>query len=387
MKILLLIPSLHNGGAERVAARLSHSLESRGHDPLVVTFSEGEVDYPVSNHIAMGIEPSTNFVKKTINVFRRINRLKKIKQSFLPDTSISFMFGANLVNSLTRVADETIVTSIRGSVGHKEPYSLMGLINSIVFNKSDYIVPVSYGIKEQLLQKYSMPFFKIKVIHNFTDVDTNIKSRKTIQKDIQLITMGRLESVKGQWHILYALRDLIQRNANISLIILGQGSLRADLENLITKLGLEKHVNLLGYQQDIHKFLLKTDIFLLSSKSEGLPNVLLEAMSRGLPIISTDIPHGPKEILNPEGIELYSNDEVLFDNKYGLLVDYGNNPRSNEVGYSDPYIVGQFVEKVTLLINNQKLYHHYSRQSLKRIKDFSEEVIIQKWIELFNSFD
>jgi hypothetical protein len=105
-------------------------------------------------------------------------------------------------------------------------------------------------------------------------------------------------------------------------------------------------------------------------------------MTKGLPIISTDIQHGPAEILNPEKIFLYSNDWVPQEKKYGLLVDYGCNPKSKEVGYYDTYIVGQLVEKILVLINNESLYQHYSNQSLIRARDFSEDKILKEWIGL-----
>jgi glycosyltransferase involved in cell wall biosynthesis len=105
-------------------------------------------------------------------------------------------------------------------------------------------------------------------------------------------------------------------------------------------------------------------------------------MNMGIPVISTNVPHGPKEIINPNGLEPYSNDDVELDEKYGLLVDYGDNSKSNQLGYYDSYIVNQFVEKVLLLINNQTLYQHYSRQSLKRVKDFSEEKLILDWLSI-----
>lgn len=165
---------------------------------------------------------------------------------------------------------------------------------------------------------------------------------------------------------------------------MGQGELLESYKNLISELKLEQHVLLLGFQKDVQHYLSKSSTFCLSSRNEGLPNVLLEAMNLGLPVVSTDIPHGPQEILNPKKINLYGNDETLVEEKYGLLVDYGNNPKTNEFGYRDEYIVNQFVEKITLLIENKDLYEHYSKQSLKRVRDFSEETIISQWIELFD---
>ena len=385
MKILLLIPSLRNGGAERVAARLYYSLKSRGHDPLIVTFSDGEVDYPVDNHIAMGIESSTNYVKKIINVIRRVYCLKRIKKVFSPHISIGFLFGANLVNAYSRRNEHLVISSVHNTSRFEDEVPFTRLINDSIYSKSDYIVPVSLGIKGELLEKYSLTNDKLKVIYNYIDIHKDIKPRLDFR--LNLVTMGRLEKQKAQWHLIHSINDLRQYVPTITLRILGQGSLHSELSNLIKDLGLLENVHLLGFQKDIGRYLTDSDVFVLSSRNEGLPNVILESMNMGLPVISTDIPHGPKEILNPDCVKLYSNDNLIIDNKYGLLVDYGNNQLSNQVGYRDEFIVQQFVNKILLLVNNPDIYRHYSEQSLKRVKDFSEQVVLDQWTDLFKKYE
>jgi N-acetylgalactosamine-N,N'-diacetylbacillosaminyl-diphospho-undecaprenol 4-alpha-N-acetylgalactosaminyltransferase len=211
------------------------------------------------------------------------------------------------------------------------------------------------------------------------------RSQKVMSDEVRLITIGRLEMVKAQWHLIHAINDLRFIAPNISLTIIGRESLHSELIKLIEDIGLEQSVHLIGFQKDIARYLSVADIFVFSSELEGFPNVLLEAMSMGLPIISTDIPHGPREILNPSGVEIYSNDKTLLEDKYGLLVDYGTNPLSGQYGYRDNFIVHQFVEKISLFMENSELYTHFSEQSLKRVKNFSEEATIKQWIELFES--
>ena len=382
MKILLIIPSLRNGGAERVTANLSKSFEQRGHDVLVVTFSKGHVDYPVTNHLELGLEASTNLIKRTYNVILRSYRIKKIKMSYQPNVSISLLFGANLVNVITKQKHELVITSIRSPIKYEAKKFIKKFLNSIIYRYSDIVVPVSKGIKQELLKNHKVSENKVYVISNYINTANNLLPKKDLQNIPTLITIGRLEAVKAQWHMIYAVHDLINRHNNIRLNILGHGSLLEPLKKLIKDLSLESHVYILGFQKDIHQFLKDSDIFCFSSKHEGFGNVLIEAMNMGLPIISTDVPHGPKEILNPFEIDLYKNDEIILDVKYGLLVEYGNNPLSNQFGYYDAYIVKQFVEKISLLIDDSSLFNHYSKQSLNRVKDFSEDKIIKYWISL-----
>ena len=379
----MIVPSLRNGGTERAVSRISKSFEQKGFEVLVITFSKGINDYPLSHHLELGVEASKNILNKSVNVLRRSSRLKKIKLVFKPNVSISFMFGANLVNAITKINQELVITSIRSTIKYENRIVFSKFLNSIVYRLSDYVVPVSKGVGNEILDKYKINPEKIKVIYNFVDIAVSVILKEILKSSIRLITMGRLEEVKAQWHLIHAVNTLRDKYPTLVLNILGQGELFEKYQGLISELKLEQHVILHGFQDDIEHYLSISDIFCLSSRNEGMPNVLLEAMNQGLPIISTDIPHGPREVLNPSEIDLYGNDEIMTEEKYGLLVDYGNNPKSNEFGYRDEYIVNQFVERIKLLIEKKALYEHYSKQSLKRVQDFSEETIISQWIELF----
>lgn len=382
MKIIILIPSLKNGGAERVVSRLSNSFLSRGYDVLVVTFSNTQNDYKVKNLMSLGVEASNYFIGKILNSLLRILKLRKIKNDFSPDISISLLFGPNLVNVLSKHS-EIIVTSERNALAYEDSSILGSFLRKVIYHFSDYIVANSIGIKNDIVNRFGIAEYKIRVIYNY--VDFEIMQKRDLPKNkLTLLTIGRLDESKAQWNLIHTIYQLKERKLNVVLIILGNGKLLTKLTRLVDELNLKNEVKFFGFQTDVQKFLKEADIFCLSSRNEGLPNVLLEAMNAGLPVISTDAPHGPKEILNPQAIDLYSKDNILHHNKYGLLVDYGEDPQSNNVGYYNPFIVNQFVDKILLLINNQSLYQHYSKQSLRRIKDFSETKIINDWIDLFD---
>ncbi|WP_191270340.1 CDP-glycerol glycerophosphotransferase family protein [Neobacillus kokaensis] len=120
------------------------------------------------------------------------------------------------------------------------------------------------------------------------------------------ITMGRLSPEKGQDNLIQAFARLHKDNENTKLYILGEGPLRPELENLISELGVEDSVYLLGQVENPFRFMKKCDCFVLSSHYEGQPMVLLEAMTHGMKIVATDI---------------VANRTVLEDGKYGLLVE------------------------------------------------------------------
>lgn len=383
MKILIVIPTLRRGGAERVVANLSSELTNRGYDVMIVTFSKGEIDYPVKQLREIAIEPSTNIIKKILNVLRRALQLRIIKKEFLPDVSLSFMFGANLVNLLSRIRNDIVISSVRNTIKF-DAFSIR-VINLIIFKLSDTMVVVSKGIKTEIVNRYKLDKEKVYVINNFIKLNADSQYRQITGDEIQLITMGRLVDAKAQWHLIHVVNQLKSKYPRIKLNILGEGPLFQTLLELIKELGVEDNIHLLGFQKETYKYLNEATIFCFSSRNEGMPNALLEAMSVGLPVVSTDIPHGPKDILNPLEINLYNNDGLLTSEKYGLLVDCGNNPNRSIIGYRDEYIVNQFIEKIELLMNNKEVYSHYSRQSLKRVKDFSGETIVKQWVEIFES--
>ena len=107
---------------------------------------------------------------------------------------------------------------------------------------------------------------------------------------------------KGQWHLIKAMRVLQDKYkfADFKLIILGCGELHKSLENLIDILDLNNCVEMVGFVNDPQTYFLNGDLFVFPSLCEGLGNVLVEAMSCGIPIISTDCPHGPRELLAPK---------------------------------------------------------------------------------------
>ena len=376
----MIIGSLRNGGAERVASRLSNSFEKKGHEVLVVTISSGKVDYPVSRLIELGIFTKNNLLDRIQTLILRFYKIKKIKKGFSPDVTISFMFGANLINAIGRQSNEFIISTIHSSANNEYYNFFKRVANYIIFMKSNVVVSVSQGIMRQTSYNYRLSNNKVRVIYNFVDLNNRAHLRKINRDKITIITIGRLETVKAQWHLIHTVHDLQKSYPNIVLYILGEGSLYDSLKCLILDLKLEKKVFLMGFQADIDKYLMKSDIFCLSSEHEGLSNVIIEAMNVGLPVISTDIPYGPGEILNPEDINKYFFDEITHDHKYGMLVNYGTNSKSNIIGYRDEFIVSQFVNKISTLINNEELYRHYSRQSLKRVQAFSEDKIIQQWL-------
>jgi N-acetylgalactosamine-N,N'-diacetylbacillosaminyl-diphospho-undecaprenol 4-alpha-N-acetylgalactosaminyltransferase len=136
----------------------------------------------------------------------------------------------------------------------------------------------------------------------------------------------------------------------------------------IIELNLEDRVFLLGKQKNPYKYLAKADCFAFASKREGFPNVLVEALACQLPIISTDCKSGPREILAPESDVNFQLRERVEIANYGILTPINSTPK--------------MVEAMKVIMKSKKLRDSYIEKSLKRVKEFDKDVMINRFIEL-----
>lgn len=186
-----------------------------------------------------------------------------------------------------------------------------------LYKLADCVIAVSEGVRQDTIDITGISPANTKVIRN--PVITNqlaIDSEKSCEhnwledKDLPVVVgAGRLSEQKD-FSTLIAAFDIVRKKLPCRLLILGEGALRGSLQSQIEQLGLEDFVQLPGFQSNLYAWLSKADLFVLSSRWEGSPNVLSEALALGIPSVSTRCPSGPEE--------------VLQQGKYGFLVDVGN---------------------------------------------------------------
>lgn len=154
---------------------------------------------------------------------------------------------------------------------------------------------------------------------------TNICTKESTLEEKTVIAVGRLEYPKNFQSLIKAWTHVAEKHPDWKLEIWGEGSKRVELENLINKLNLKKHVFLKGYTYDIQSQMLKASIFALSSIFEGFGLVIVEAMSCGLPVVSYACPCGPKDIITEgeDGFFVEVNDEIVLAKKINLLIENG----------------------------------------------------------------
>ncbi len=221
----------------------------------------------------------------------------------------------------------------------------------LTYKRADSLVFVSKRLAEQFLKYFNVDASRISVIYNGIDSKFISKPIKhSFKKEIVLTTIARLEKQKDYENLLNAVKILQKRIKKISLWILSNGKEKEAIENQSKKIGLT-NIFFFGWVSNIYDFLKKSDIFVFSSKREGFGYVLVEAMSQGLPVVSTNTNFGPSEILN--------------NGEYGMLVPVGN-----EIA---------FAEAVYDLVSDKKLYRHYSQKSIERAKYFSKRKMIDSY--------
>lgn len=386
--ILIIIDKISNGGAQRAAVNLANGL-SKSYNVILATFEIKEDNYECSSKIInLNCGKTNNKISKVYNMLKRIHKIRKIKRENNITHSISFLTVPNFINICTKLNDKTIV-SIRNEMSKIEKSFIEKQMNKISCKKADIVVPVSkYVLYDQQINYKTNPK-KMKVIYNFYDQEyINKRKEEEIKEELAkkiigskiVLTIGRLEEQKGQWHLIRAFSKVVKEIPNAKLIILGEGSLKKYFYELIKELNLEENVYIIDFDSNPYKYMNVSELFVLSSLYEGMPNVVLEAMTCGLPIISTDCNGGPREILAPN-TNLKKKTNSIGNEEYGILVP----PLDNVYYIAKEHLSREeelLAEAIIKLLKDNKLKQYYRNKSLERIEDFNKDKILKLWIDL-----
>lgn len=327
--IAIYTPTLGGGGAERTAVLLANALVEEGHkvNLLVADLTEQKAK------LVSELKPEVNLIDlNSSRVLMSIPKLCYWIKKNKPTTIISSQTHANIAVAfaakLLKFEGKLILREVSTpSINLKkiQGFKLLVLkrLMSWAYTTCSVVVPVSYGVKENLENFLAIKLKNAKVIYDPVINDEIFKlakepiAHKWFTKDRKIpviLAVGRLTEAKNYELLIHSFK-LVTQKIDANLIILGEGEDREKLEKLIEKLSLQNKVDLYGFEQNPFKYMENCDLYVMSSKWEGLPGALIQALALGAKIVSTDCPSGPREILRDgkNGILVLKEDEKEFE--------------------------------------------------------------------------
>lgn len=382
-KVVFLIGTLSNGGAERVVSNISTYLPKNIEKEIVLFGDNAKIDYKYEGTITYLDKASVaGPLSKLVVLVSRIKKIRKIKRENPSVPIISFLEYPNLLNVLSGYNKSSIL-SVRNFMSTKHNKGLKAFFWNFTikffYKKASEVIVVSNQMKVDLIKNYKIPSYKIRVIYNsypIADIKRQtyeelINKEQKIFMNPTIVTAGRLNEQKGHCHLLNIFKKVKDFNPQSQMVFLGEGNLELKLRKQAKELKLEDSVHFFGFQKNPFKFIANSDVFVMTSYYEGFPNALAEAMACKVPVISTDCLSGPREILSPkekEGTIDYQNNEKRF----GVLVPPFDNT-NNE------YVENKILDEIVSFINNKEKSQIYSEKAYERIKDFDIKKVIKEW--------
>lgn len=352
IKIHFLVSSLHGGGAERVLALLANEFDTNNYLISIITFNKGNA-YQLNPDIKKIQLHHGNIKNHKVRSWNNLRKFYKNRNN-RPNVLISFLtHNSAIAITISKLYNIKIIVSEHNNHLYKEsPPWLTDFTRNYLYRFAD---------KVTVLTKYDLAFFKKKgadvmVMPNpctFQPIEENSNKR---QKNI--LAIGNLDRYdhKGFDNLIQLIAPILKEFPQWKLQILGSGDKGLTfLKKIAKNEGVEDCIEFLGFQDNIQHFMKTSEIFILSSRYEGLPMVLLEAMSQGMACISYDCITGPSEIIQ--------------NNVNGLLIEDQNQD-----------VMRKELKK---LIKNDSLRVSLQQEAPNRLADFEISTIIKKWENLF----
>ncbi|MBI4053282.1 MAG: glycosyltransferase [Candidatus Diapherotrites archaeon] len=396
IKISFFLYDLYSGGAERFVQVLANNLDKKKFDVTIVALVSGK-HYPLDVGVKF-LRLNVGFKFFCLKFFLKlysiclkfVNDLRAVfcytnskKAAYPAYLSFGFFFHIrslidffgrdkpDIVFSLLPLPNFLAVFSspffgYKSIVSERafsplEPDSEPAIIRKL-YPVADAIITNSKETANALVSVYGLPSAKVFTIYNPVDIGAVLKagkekvdrSRVSAHNPPIIVACGRLVPQKG-FDILLDAFCLVRRHVDCRLVIVGEGPELAALLALSERFGVRDFVDFVGWQSNPWKFFSKADVFVLSSRYEGLPNVVLEAMALGIPVVSADCKSGPKEIIS--------------HGRNGLLVPVGN-----------PDAMAKAVVRV---LSDKRLHRRLSANAKKRAKDFDVPLVVRQFEEFF----
>jgi glycosyltransferase involved in cell wall biosynthesis len=370
LHILFYTSTLGGGGAEKHLLRvLNHLDREKFRVSLALVKPSGQFEPAVAADVTKYYLTGNREGSSTLGMLRSIRPLRRLIRRERPDLIFSVIELANFGNIF---AARGIMPAPKIVIGVQTPPSiayshsrhpisrLMLRLIPRVYPRADRVVALSKGVAADLVLIASGTEGRVAVIHNAgveADLREKLKealSPEEVPQRPLLLACGRLKALKGFDYLLDALVE-VRKTVPASLWIVGEGEERLTLELKIRRLGLEGCVRLLGFQENPFKYMAAADLFVLSSLYEGFGNVIVEAMACGVPVVATNCPYGPGEIIE--------------DGRNGIL--------------APPADAAALAAAILRVLSDENIKQKLSIEGKDRANDFEAHAIAAAYGELF----
>lgn len=338
MNIAIILQDLRGGGAEKMMVRLANALQNAENNITIILLTEKGINLSFVNDRVNLVHLGCS--RSILSILPLAKHLRSAKY----DVILSALTHINVIAIVSKILSFTKSNLFVSERNHfsKDKYSSSSTLIKLAYNVapflyerfSEKIICVSKGVADDLKDNHNISKDKLAVCDNpvleddYSDSEARYFEKKEadIHKSFTFVAVGRLAYQKGFDVLIKSFAKLNCKKTN--LIIFGEGPLEKELKDLVKDLKCENRVSFPGYTKDPIGEIAKYDCFVLSSRYEGSPNVLVEALSTGIRVISTDCPSGPNEVITSDEIgylvpvdsetELLAamNRAIAIDNEY-----------------------------------------------------------------------
>lgn len=372
-KITFLMLHLNYGGIEKQVTTLANELSKEYEVEIISLYDilSGESFYQLDDKVRIkyifNFGPNKDKIKDALKKFKLITLIKQLCKALKILYTKYFGLGKIIKNLNTDILissriefskqikrNDIITISQEHSFIDNEKY-IKKVRKS--FKHIKYLIVMTKGAKEKYDEWLKNEKIKPEVVVIPNMIKENKNGKLSTLCNNQIISVGRLEDVKDFYTLILVFSVIVKKYPNYVLKIIGEGSMREKLEEQIKKCNLQKNVILTGRrtENEINNELIKSDVFVLTSKSESFSLVLCEAMNFGVPCIAFDVDVGPREIIQ--------------DGKNGFLIENRN--------------VDLMIERLDELLYNISLRRFFGSNSYNVAKNYYSENIINKWKNIF----
>lgn len=361
-KVVIVARNFLIAGAENMISQLVSNLDQTKFDiTLIVTtkkynnFLEDNIEKSGVKTIYLGKKYTKKIdISKFITFFKMWKVLKKIK----PEVIHTHLSAAIYAFPYVLFHNTKLIHTVHNLPEKDIPKITRLFLKLLIKLKKAVPVAISHILAEKIAMYYNIAQETVPIVYNPVDLskynDLNLKNEN--DKYFWLCNVGRLTPQKNHKMLIEAFSIARKKNSNLRLLIVGDGELREELENQVVQKQLKSSIQFLGTRSDIPNILSNVDAFVLTSKFEGLPLSLLEAMAAGLPVIATKVGGVP---------------DIINHNRNGILVE------SNDIK--------GFAEAILKLVNNKNLIDEIRKNNINDVKKFDVKTMVRKYEDLYEN--